>query len=196
MDNPLGAQSLPVQRHVRSWRVHRTPTWIHERERENRWGSWHIKEGGSSVMDAFVIYYIRVICNIYYNHVPHSCIITQSHQSLLMLWSDSIWSCDSPKSHVWVHRHPTHTLIPTSCATFLWCTLTLCFPTLMHSPLSGIMITPLNTLYYVHSNPMLLYSPLAIYSPPYFLCSHFPSAPDYSQYLYETQSDLSSYINH
>jgi len=47
----------------------------------------------------------QYLCNICYNHMPHSHIITWSHQSLLTLHSDPKWSCDSPWSHVQVYTH-------------------------------------------------------------------------------------------
>jgi len=88
-------------------------------------------------------------CNICYNHVPCSHTITQSRQSwhYVLIPLDHMSEC----SHTQLIP-----LILTSCATFLWCTLTPHVPTLMHSPCPGIMFIPLDTLYCFHSNPMLI----------------------------------------
>jgi len=83
--------------------------------------------------------------------------MTPVRLSLPTIHSDPMKSHDSPQSHVWVFTHPTCSPDPDELCTFLWHTPTPCVPAFMHSPLSGIIFTPLDTLYYFHSNPMLTF---------------------------------------
>jgi len=117
-------------------------------------------------------------CKAHYNNVTHTHDVIWSHHSLSTLHPDS-------KTIIWLIliMWPTANSYPwsqQSCVTFLWHTLTPCFPTLMQYPL--------------HSYTHML--PLAICFPLFTICSQSLLSPDHSWYLYETWSNSSLYINY